>query len=203
MKLIKIAALISVCLISITLAGCHEKEKAQMQADVSAFCEDFKNMDFDGMYNLTHDKNPYFNDIYQSDADGSIILFQAMAKNLTYEIGECEVKGKNASVNAKINNLDMNTIMNEVLTEYFEKCEADPDNIDSIDLNSIITEHTESPDAPRNEKNTVFNFIKQDGKWVLESNVMIYDDITGGYMTYYFQANVALGSMPGEKTTNQ
>lgn len=196
MKLIKIATLISICLISLSLSGCHEKAKAQMQADAASFCEDFKNMNFEGMYNLTHDKNPYFNDIYQPDADGSSILFDAMAKNLTYEIGECEINGENAEVNAKISNLDMNTIMNDVLADYFKKCEDEPDNIDNIDLNAIIKEHTEREDAPRRERDTVFNFIKQDGKWTLESNVMIYDDVTGGYMTYYFQANIALGSMP-------
>lgn len=199
MKKIKAMTLLFLCLIMAALTGCHEKAKAQMQADATTFCEDFKNMDFQGMYNLTHDQNPYFNDIYTPDSPTNQLLFETMANNMTYYIGECTVDGKNATVKAKIENLDMNTIMNEVLADYFEQCDANPDNIDGIDLDQIIKEHTEKEDAPRQSKDTVFNFIKQDGKWVIESNVMIYDDVTGGYMTYYFQTNIALGKTPGGK----
>lgn len=182
----------TLCLAALT--GCHEEEKAQMQADAAAFCQSFKDMNFDAMYELTHDKTKYFNEIYVPDAEGSEILFQSMADNLEYEIGECEIKGNNASVTAQLSNVDMNIAMGDVLNDYFAQCEADPDNIDNINLDDIIAEHVNDPGAQRRYADTVFDFVKQDGKWLLESNVMIYDDVTGGYMTYYFQANMAVNS---------
>lgn len=194
MKFTKIFAA-ALCVVSLcAMTGCHEEEKAQMQADAAAFCQDFKDMDFDAMYELTHDKTKYFNEIYVPGSEGSEMLFKSMADNLEYEIGECEIKGDNASVTAQISNVDMNIAMGDVLNDYFEQCEADPDNIDNISLDEIIDEHVNADDAQRRSADTVFNFIKQDGKWVLESNVMIYDDVTGGYMTYYFQANMAVDS---------
>ena len=45
----------------------------------------------------------------------------------------------------------------------------------------------DDPEAPRIEKDTVFNLIEKDGRWIIESNIMIYDDITGGYMTFYYK----------------
>ena len=193
-KFVKAALACALCTALFMLTGCNEEAKEQMIADSKAFCEDFKNMDFDAMYALTHDGNKYFNDIYVPDAEGSEALFEAMADNLEYEIGECTIKGKNASVSAYVSNIDMNIIMSNVLNEYFELCEADPENINNIKLDDIIYDKAYDPVAQRRNANTVFNFIKQDGKWVMESNVMIYDDVTGGYMTYYFQANVAANS---------
>jgi hypothetical protein len=194
----KILCLITLCAAVLALSGCHEEEKAQMISDANAFCEDFKNMDFDAMYALTHDGTKYFNDIYVEGTDGSELIFQAMADNLSYEIGECTIDGENASVNAKISNLDMNQVMSDVIDEYFELCEANPDDIDSIDINEILTKHLNDPETARHSSDTVFNFIKKDGKWVIESNVMIYDDVTGGYMTYYFQVNMANMTTEGQ-----
>ncbi len=170
-----------------------------MQADAGKFCQSFKDMDFNAMYSLTHDETEYFNEIYVPGGEGSEAVFSAMADNLQYEIGECKIDGKNAVVNAKISNVDMNIAMGNVLNDYFARCEAEPDNIDNISLDDIIEENINKPDAQRRDADTVFNFVKQNGEWVLESNVMIYDDITGGYMTYYFQANMAVDSNFGEK----
>ncbi len=182
-----------ICTMSI-ITGCHEEEKAQMQADAAAFCQNFKDMNFEAMYELTNDKTKYFNQIYVPDTEGSEMVFRSMADNLRYEIGECEIDGKNATVNAKISNVDMNNAMSNVLNEYFEECEENPENIDNISLEAIIDKNVNDPEAIRREADTVFNFIKQDGEWVLESNVMIYDDVTGGYMTYYFQTDLAVNS---------
>lgn len=194
-KVIKSALTLTLCCGALMLlSACHEEAKAQMVSDAAAFCQNFKDMDFQAMYDLTHDKTAYFNDIYVPGAEGSEILFKSMADKLEYEIGECEIDGKNASVSAHLSNVDMNVAMGDVLNDYFERCEADPDNIDSISIDEIIDEHVNAEDAQRRDADTVFNFIKQDGKWVLESNVMIYDDVTGGYMSYYFQANMAVDS---------
>lgn len=191
-KKIKTVLTVTVCFTALTaLSGCHEEEKAQMQTDVVSFCDDFKAMDFDSMYALTNDQTKYFNDIYIPGAEESEILFQAMADNLEYEVGECEIDGSNATVNAKISNVDMNVLMGDVLNDYFDQCEASPDNIDNINIIEIINNHLSEPDLQRREADTVFNFVKEDGKWAIESNVMVYDDITGGYMTYYFQVNMA------------
>ncbi len=201
-KIRKVAA-ITLCFATVAaLGGCHEEEKAQMKADVTAFCDDFKKMDFDAMYALTQDQTKYFNEIYIPDAEESEVLFKAMADNLEYEVGECEIDGSNASVSAKISNIDTNALMGDVLNDYFDQCEADPENIDNINIVDIINAHLSDPDIKRREADTVFNFVKKDGKWSIDSNVMIYDDITGGYMTYYFQVNmVAMSEFEGMETT--
>jgi hypothetical protein len=199
-KPFKALTLIAVCIASMALiSGCHEEEKAAMIADADAFCSDFQNKDYKAMYALTHDEVEYFNGIYQEGTDGGDAIFDALSDNLEYEILDCKIDGDNASVNAKITNLDMENIMSSVINDFYEQCEANPDDIDSIDINSILDEHLNDENAPRKSEDTVFNFIKQDGKWVLESNVMIYDDVTGGYLTYYFQ--MTMGMQTDTETT--
>ena len=161
-----------------------------MQADVTSFCDSFKAMDYEAMYALTLNQTKYFNDIYNPDAQESEVLFQAMADNLQYEVGECEIDGSEASVSTRITNIDTNALMGDVLNDYFEQCEADPDNIDNINVLDIINEHLNDPEIQMCHADTVFNFEKQDGKWVMDDNIMIYDDVTGGYLTYYFQVNM-------------
>lgn len=197
----KITIILTAVLCIVLFAGCHEKEKAQMQADAAAFCQDFKEMKFDDMYALTNDGTKYFNDIYVPGAESNELIFKSMADNMEYEIGECTIDGKNASVKAKISNVNMNLAMSDVLNEYFAQCDADPDNIDNIDINKIIDDRVNSADAERRDADTVFNFVKKDGKWVIESNVMIYDDVTGGYMSYAFQANMSVNANFGDINT--
>jgi hypothetical protein len=198
----KALTVIAACVASLALlSGCNEEAKSKMIDDANAFCSDFKNRDYSAMYELTQDKVEYFNGIYQEGTEGGDAIFNALSDNLEYEILDCTIDGENASVNAKITNLDMSSVMSDFLSDYYEQCEANPDDIDSIDVDAILDTHLNDENAERKSEDTVFNFIKQDGEWVLESNVMIYDDVAGGYLTYYFQMYMSAQS-DGEATTD-
>ena len=43
------------------------------------------------------------------------------------------------------------------------------------------------------DKDTSVDFVKENGKWIIEDNVGIYDDLSGGYLTYCFRVNYIAG----------
>ena len=63
-------------------------------------------------------------------------------------------------------------------------------------LESILDEALKNPQPF--EKDTSLDFVKQDGKWVIEDNVGVYDDLSGGYLTYCFSVNTSLGNINAE-----
>lgn len=196
MKIKYTAILTGAIVLSTALSGCN-KPSTPPEEVVTAFLEDFSNMDYEGMYELTQDKHQYFKDIYLDDNSDNTKIFKTLSDNIEYEVGDVETSfwNKDATVEVDIRNIDSKIAMNGIMTDLFSKYEEYEDELDQHDmdaeLDQIVEDRLNPETAPRTNTNTVFNLINQDGQWVIESNVLIYDDITGGYFTYYFQNNFA------------
>ncbi len=182
--------------LSLMLCGCAAKEAPEeCIAQAGEFAELFKAKDFEGMYAMTYYKDPYLAGTYDESSVIGSKLFDAMASNLTYEITGGERKGKNANVTLHIVTADFNTLLKNVVEEYTDYCKDNADTITDEEmsqvLESILDEHLKN--ITPYEKDTSIDFIKDKGKWVIEDNVGIYDDLSGGYLTYCFGVSMAMG----------
>lgn len=198
MKLKKITIL-GTMIIGLMLSGCGGGPEVGADVVVEEFLQDFKNMDYEGMYALTQDGHQYFKDIYLEDNEGNNIIFSSLSENMEYEIIEVDKSfwKKEATVEVKINNIDASAAMGDVITDFLNTYEEYENELDEHDmdqvLNDIVEQRLSDPEAIRKETNTIFNLTQEGNKWVIDSNIMIYDDVTGGYLTYYFQNNFING----------
>ncbi|MBQ7265568.1 MAG: hypothetical protein IJS61_05665 [Firmicutes bacterium] len=162
-------------------------DTSKEEATVESFITYFKDLDFQSMYELTDTGDAYYADAYRSDNAFNKRLFEAVAEDLEYEIVKSEATETAINVFVNCKTINMEKLMPQIVNEYKDRLleageQADPNAI----LDELITEKLSSPDLERVEKNTVFNFVKKDDNWVIESNVGIYDDLCGGYLQYMF-----------------
>lgn len=160
----------------------------------------FKNKDFESMYEMTVYKDPYLAGTYDENSPIGQKLFGAMADNLNFEITGGSRDGNSAYVRAHVVTIDFNKLLTDVVSEYMEYCKTNAENLTSDQLGdaleSILDEALKNPQPF--EKDTSLDFVKQDGKWVIEDNVGVYDDLSGGYLTYCFSVNTSLGNINAE-----
>ncbi len=161
------------------------------------FVSYFKEKDFESMYAMTVYQDPYLAGTYDEDSVIGQKLFNAMAENLNFEITGGSKDGKSAYVYAHLITLDFNNLLTNVVNKYMEYCEENAENMDVDQLDSVLEGFLdeEIENAEVFEKDTSIDFIKQNGKWVIEDNVGVYDDLSGGYLTYCFGLNTALGNV--------
>ncbi len=193
--------IIPTLILSLSLTGCFNKNLTKEKAEelVVEFLEDFRDGNYPAMYELTHDKYKYFNGIYSSEVPSNSYMFNAFSRNLYYEVQDVSLVKGEAVVKVHTDNIDAEKVLNRITATYIQACMDDTEN--NLDKDELLLETTkfcfDSHDNERVEHDTVFNLIKQDGKWAIESNIMIYDDITGGYMTYYYK-NVVMKDLTDE-----
>ncbi|MBQ9518321.1 MAG: hypothetical protein IJR59_00300, partial [Firmicutes bacterium] len=194
-----------VLIFSLTLTGCYNPKlnKENAESLVKEFLEDFRICHYDEMYDLTHDKYQYFKGIYSEKVPTNSYMFGAFSRELSYDIKDVYLTDDEAVVTVHTSNIDAEKILNKIAATYIQACEDDTEN--NLDKDALLLSTTQycfdSPDNERVEHDTVFNLIEQDGKWAIESNIMIYDDITGGYMTYYYK-NVVMKDLTDEMKGN-
>ncbi len=199
-KLMMIPALV----LMLTQSGCFNPKLNKDNAEllVTDFLEDFRAGNYDAMYDLTHDGYTYFNGIYNPDSASNAAMFRAFGSHLEYEIKDIAIDGKECDVTVHITNVDADKALTKVTATYLTLC--DQDTNDELDKNDLLTQTTDyifnADDAEKIEHDTVFNLIEKDKEWTIESNIMIYDDITGGYMTYVYK-NVVFDDLLTEMAT--
>jgi hypothetical protein len=59
----------------------------------------------------------------------------------------------------------------------------------SQDEENVVQNTVEAHKDDIVEKEVVFNFVKKDGNWVIESNLGIYSDLSGGYLQYVYEVS--------------
>ncbi len=192
----KLILLIFAC--SLLLTACKEDTAPEECIEqTKEFVEYFKNKDFESMYEMTVYKDPYLAGTYDEDSPIGQKLFNAMTDNLDFEITGSSRDGDSAYVRAHVVTIDFNQLLTDVVSEYMEYCVENSENLTSelMDeaLENILDEALENPQPY--EKDTSLDFIKQDGEWVIEDNVGVYDDLSGGYLTYCFSVNTTLGNI--------
>ena len=202
---IKKFLIIPALIFSLTLCACLNPNLTKDNAEtlVTEFLEDFRVCNYDAMYELTHDKYQYFKGIYSSEVPTNSYMFGAFSRSMAYEVKDVSLVNGEAVVKVHISNIDAEKTLNKLAATYIQACEDDKEN--NLDKEDLLLQTTkfcfDDPDCDRIEHDTVFNLIEQDGKWAIESNIMIYDDITGGYMTYYYK-NVVMKDLTDEMKGN-
>lgn len=163
-------------------------------AQANEFVEYFRQKDFDSMYAMTKYQDPYLAGTYDENSVIGEKLFNAMSDNLTFEITGGSKDGKNAYVNAHLVTIDFKELLTDVVSQYTDFCVANAESMTSDELGdaleSILDEALKNPVVY--EKDTSIDFIKEKGKWIIEDNVGIYDDLSGGYITYCFGLNASV-----------
>ncbi len=180
--------------ISIFLVGCganNSEASKECIEKTNEFLTYFKNKDFESMYNMSLYKDQYLAGTYNKDSVIGRMLFDSMTQGLSYEIKDTVENGDNVYVKFHIVTKDYNDVLSRVVGYYtdFLKKAGDTMTSEEIDdvLETILDEQLKS--AKVYEKDTQLDFIKKDGKWIIEENVGVYDDITGGYLSYCFNMN--------------
>lgn len=160
-------------------------------AQANQFVEYFKAKDFDSMYAMTMYQDPYLAGTYDENSPIGQKLFSAMSDHLNFEITGGSRDGKNAYVNAHIVTIDFNKLLTNVVADYTEFCILNTEGMTSDQLGEALENILD--EALKNvetyEKDTSIDFVKNKGKWIIEDNVGIYDDLSGGYITYCFSLN--------------
>lgn len=181
----------------LVLSGC-KKDVAPEEciAQTNQFVEYFKAKNFDAMYEMTYNKDPYLAGTYDENSPIGQKLFNAMTENLSFEITGGSTEGKNAYVRGHIVTVDIKQLLTDVVNEYTKYC---TDNADELTeermgqaLELILDENLQN--LTPYEKDTSLDFIKVKGEWIIEDNVGVYDDLSGGYLTYCFGMNMAMGN---------
>ncbi len=174
-------------------AACSKHEAPQECIDIAnRFVNAYSYKNFESMYEMTNDKYPYLSGMYNKDEKINAMLFDTLTDNLEVEITGGNDFGDTANVTLHIKTADAITILSNIVYNFTNLYKQNPDSYKNIDmdkeLEKIVASYTKNP--PMTERDSSIDFIKQDGKWVIESNVGIYDDLTGGFLTYYFDVNV-------------
>lgn len=186
-----------IVLIMSLFTGCGEKNAPdECIEQANQFVSYFKQKDFESMYEMTVYKDPYLAGTYDENSTIGQKLFNAMSESLNFEITGSKQEGDSAYVKAHIVTVDFNKLLKEVVSDYGEYCKENAETITSDQLGGILENIL--GEALKNttpyEKDTSIDFVKKDGKWIIEDNVGVYDDLSGGYLTYCFSVNSNLGS---------
>lgn len=189
----KLFTILMAAVIALTLAGCSKQEAPQECVDLAnQFINAYSYKNFESMYEMTNDKYPYLSGMYNKDEKVNSMLFDALTDNLEVKITGGNDFGDTANVTLHIKTADAITILGNIVSDFTNLYKQNPDSYKNMDMDAelekIVKSYTENP--PMTERDSQIDFIKQDGKWVIESNVGIYDDLTGGFLTYYFDVNV-------------
>lgn len=190
----KIVLLFAVLIVALT--GCKsDKAPDECINQTNEFVQYFRDKDFESMYEMTKDKNPYLAGTYDANSVIGRELFDAMTNSLKFEITSGSRNGKNAYVNAHITTINTEKLLTNVVNEYTEYCKSMGNSLKSDDmdkaLKTIIDENLKNTEVY--DKDTSVDFVKENGKWIIEDNVGIYDDLSGGYLTYCFRVNYIAG----------
>lgn len=180
----------------VLLTGCQsDTPPDECVAQANEFVGYFKEKDFESMYAMTKYKDPYLAGTYDENSIIGQKLFDAMSDHLTFEITGGSRNGSDAYVNAHITTIDFKDLLTNVVSEYTQYCKLNAENASSEELSSalesILDEALQNP-TPF-EKDTSIDFVKEKGKWIIEDNVGIYDDLSGGYINYCFGLNAGVG----------
>lgn len=192
-KAIAVSTAAVCCTVMLTACGDLTEENAQMLVD--EFLQDFKQGKYEEMYPLTHDEHPYFQGLYDESVPTKKALFNKLSEKMEYSIESVQVNGKEAIVNTHISNVDAQAAIDDAAKKYYDRImEMGEEAVENADTDAILADVIEhcfdAKDAERTEKDTVFNLVAQKGKWKIESNILIYDDITGGYTIPYTWNNL-------------
>ncbi len=189
--------ILTILSLTLLITACtSDKAPAECISQANEFVEHFREKDFESMYAMTKYQDPYLAGTYDQNSVIGQKLFNAMSDHLTFEITGGTTEGKNAYVKAHVTTIDFKQLLTDVVGQYTEYCKANSDTITSDEmgqaLESILDEALKNP-TPY-EKDTSIDFVKENGKWIIEDNVGIYDDLAGGYITYCFGVNSAMGT---------
>lgn len=181
--------------VMLLVTACKEdKAPEECIEQTNQFVNYFKEKDFESMYNMTVYKDPYLAGTYDENSPIGQKLFNAMSEHLNFEITGGSRDGKSAYVKAHIVTINFQKLLTNVVDEYADFCKENAETLTSDQLGDVLENilDEELKNAEPYEKDTSFDFVKQDGKWIIEDNVGVYDDLSGGYLTYCFSVNSAL-----------
>lgn len=166
------------------LWGCDDRGGSEPEEVVNAFISAYMEKDFEGMYDLTNDKYRYFDGLYSEESANSSLMFDKMTGSLRYNVTKTEINEDTANIYVHISAMDMYGVLDTIT-----KSDGSDPNIVENTLKQYENEYAET--------DTVFNLIRQDGSWVIESNMGIYSDLTGGYLQYMYE--ISIMGMTGEQ----
>lgn len=186
--------LIILAVLLLVTACKEDKAPEECIEKTNQFVNYFKEKDFESMYNMTVYKDPYLAGTYDENSAIGQKLFNAMSEHLNFEITGGSRDGKSAYVKAHIVTINFQKLLTNVVDEYADFCKENAETLTSDQLGDVLENilDEELKNAEPYEKDTSFDFVKQDGKWIIEDNVGVYDDLSGGYLTYCFSVNSAL-----------
>ncbi len=186
--------LIILAVLLLVTACKEDKAPEECIEQTNQFVNYFKEKDFESMYNMTVYKDPYLAGTYDENSAIGQKLFNAMSEHLNFEITGGSRDGKSAYVKAHIVTINFQKLLTNVVDEYADFCKENAETLTSDQLGDVLENilDEELKNAEPYEKDTSFDFVKQDGKWIIEDNVGVYDDLSGGYLTYCFSVNSAL-----------
>jgi hypothetical protein len=194
-RIIKSSFYLLTCLaLVLSLTACN-KRKSEAKEMVNSFVEAYRSLDFDTMYNMTHDQMAYLETLYIPDEPNNKTLFEALSSNLEFKITKVTISDDGTvNVYAHTKNIDAAALMEKTIGGFVNKLESGEESDTDKAYADSLAAALSSSDLAYTEKDTVFNLVTlDDGSLAIESNVGIYDDLCGGYLQFFFDTNYAGG----------
>lgn len=183
----RMLSLVLSAVLMISLAGCGGRESAEDV--VKNAIEALKSYD-------TEKISAYWGGdsaIAEGDGQESEEMLQAIFEGITYEIVSSKEEETTASVEVKISNLDMSSVMGDTISELFVKLLGDSfsggeqmsEEEQEQLFNDTFLEKLKSGEYETVEKTVTVSLTLTDKKWTIDQdNNEAYDALTGGMLTY-------------------
>ncbi|KAF5060324.1 hypothetical protein [Anaerotignum sp.] len=196
----KSLAVIFTFVMAFSCISCGEKIDPPEKV-VASYLDALKNGDLTSAKAYVNEENDEI--LTETEDESTNTLINSILKNLTYEIGTIDVKETTATVTTTIKNIDMKTVMGEVLSELLSLA------FSGLDAEALETKQNEAfAKALETNKDTIketeviIQLEKKETGWIIIPTEDLADGITGGLLSYADTMNSSFGGEAEDETAN-
>lgn len=196
----KSLAVIFTFVMAFSCISCGEKIDPPEKV-VASYLDALKNGDLTSAKAYVNEENDEI--LTETEDESTNTLINSILKNLTYEIGTIDVKEATATVTTTIKNIDMKTVMGEVLSELLSLA------FSGLDAEALETKQNEAfAKALETNKDTIketeviIQLEKKETGWIIIPTEDLADGITGGLLSYADTMNSSFGGETEDETAN-
>lgn len=196
----KSLAVIFTFVMAFSCISCGEKIDPPEKV-VASYLDALKNGDLTSAKAYVNEENDEI--LTETEDESTNTLINSILKNLTYEIGTIDVKETTATVTTTIKNIDMKTVMGEVLSELLSLAFSGLD-AEALEAkqNEAFAKALETNKDTIKETEVIIQLEKKETGWIIIPTEDLADGITGGLLSYADTMNSSFGGEAEDETAN-
>lgn len=196
----KSLAVIFTFVMAFSCISCGEKIDPPEKV-VASYLDALKNGDLASAKAYVNEENDEI--LTETEDESTNTLINSILKNLTYEIGTTDEKETTATVKTTIKNIDMKTVMGEVLSELLSLAFSGLD-AEALEAkqNEAFAKALETNKDTIKETEVIIQLEKKETGWIIIPTEDLADGITGGLLSYADTMNSSFGGETEDETAN-